>query len=180
MITIALYIATSLDGYIARKDGSVDWLSIVETSETDYGYADFYQSIDALVMGRKTYQASLALGAGEWVYPGKPCYVFTRQHQPSEQSDVLFTSASPDRVVQEMETRGLQRVWLVGGAELLASFLKLQLIDEFILSIVPLVLGEGIPLFAPSNAEVSLTLVELQQYPGGLVQLKYKQANSGR
>lgn len=133
MTTIALYIATSLDGYIVRKDGSVDWLSIVETSETDHGYADFYQSIDALVMGRKTYQTSIALGAGEWVYPGKPCYVFTRRHQPSEQSDVFFTSASPDRVVQEMETQGLQRVWLVGGAELVTSFLKLQLIDEFIL-----------------------------------------------
>lgn len=79
-----------------------------------------------------------------------------------------------------METQRLQRVWLVGGAELIALFLNLQLIDEFILSIMPLVLGEGIPLFAPSNSEVSLTLVELQQYPSGLVQLKYRQANSDR
>ena len=69
MTTIALYIATSLDGYIARKDGSVNWLSAVETGETDYGYADFYQSIDALVMGRKTYQTSVTLSSGEWVYP---------------------------------------------------------------------------------------------------------------
>jgi dihydrofolate reductase len=180
MTTIALYIAISLDGYIARKDGSVDWLSTVETGKTDYGYADFYQSIDALVMGRKTYQTSIALSSGEWAYPGKPCYVFTHQPQPFEQSDVFFTTAAPDRFIQEMETQGLQRVWLVGGAELTASFLKLQLIDEFILSIVPLILGEGIPLFTPPSSEVSLTLTESQQYPSGLVQLKYKQPNSGR
>lgn len=180
MTTIALYIATSLDGYIARKDGSVDWLSTVETGETDYGYADFYQSIDALVMGRKTYQTSIALGSGEWVYPGKPCYVFTHQNQPSERSDVFFTSAPPARFVQNIETQGFQRVWLVGGAELIASFLKLQLIDEFILSIVPMILGEGIPLFTPPSSEVSLKLTDLQHYPSGLVQLKYRQASSAR
>lgn len=180
MTTIALYIATSLDGYIARKNGSVDWLSTVETNETDYGYADFYQSIDALVMGRKTYETSVALGSGEWVYPGKPCYVFTRQYQMSKQSDVFFTSGLPDQFVQDREAEGLQRVWLVGGAELVASFLKLRLIDEFILSIVPMFLGEGISLFTPPSSEVSLTVTDVQQYPSGLVQLKYKQIDRAR
>src|SRR3989337_3340885 len=94
-------IATSLDGYIARKDGSIDWVSMVEASDTDYGYADFYQSVDVLVMGSRTYEQ--ALGFGDWPYPGKPSYVFTTRNLTSERKDVIFTSAKPDTVIREME-----------------------------------------------------------------------------
>ncbi|MCI0563991.1 MAG: dihydrofolate reductase family protein [Nitrososphaera sp.] len=172
MVNIILYIATSLDGYIARKDGSIDWLSMVETNDTDYGYADFYRSVDALVMGRRTYEQ--ALGFGEWPYPGKPSYVFTRQRLTSKRNDVFFTSAKPDTVIREMETQGFKRIWLVGGAELTAAFLKFRLVDEYIISIIPIILGEGIPMFLPPIPEERLKLIQSQQYPTGLVQLRYR------
>jgi dihydrofolate reductase len=172
MADVILYIAASLDGYIARKGGRIDWLSMVETSDTDYGYADFYQSVDALVVGRRTYEQ--ALGFGDWPYPGKPSYVFTTRNLTSERNDVIFTSAKPGTVIREMETQGFKRIWLVGGAELTAAFLKLRLIDEYIISVVPIILGEGIPLFLPPGPEETLKLVELQQYPTGLVQLRYR------
>ena len=172
MANVILYIATSLDGYIARKDGSIDWLSMVEASDTDYGYADFYQSVDALVMGSRTYEQ--ALGFGDWPYPGKPSYVFTTRNLTSERKDVIFTSAKPDTVIREMEAQGFTRIWLVGGAELTAVFLKFRLVDEYIISVVPTILGGGIPLFLPPNPEEKLKLVELQQYPMGLVQLRYR------
>jgi dihydrofolate reductase len=171
MTKIVLYIASSLDGYIARKDGSIDWLTAFETDETDHGYGEFYRSIDGLAMGRKTYEQVLTFG--EWPHPDKPSYVFTKQSRSSERDDVLFTSATPDKFLHEMELQGLQRIWLVGGAELIAAFLQSQLIDEYILSIVPIILGEGIPLFLPSPTEMRLKLMEVQKYPTELVQLKY-------
>ncbi len=172
MVNVILYIATSLDGYIARKDGGIDWLSMVESNNTDYGYADFYRSVNALVMGRRTYEQ--ALGFGEWPYPGKPSYVFTTGNLTSQRNDVIFTSAKPDTVIREMEAQGFKRVWLVGGAELTAAFLKLRLVEEYIISIVPIILGEGIPMFLPPSPEEALKLIESQQYPTGLVQLRYR------
>ena len=172
MTETILYIATSLDGYIARKDGGIDWLSMVESPDTDYGYSDFYRSVDAAVMGRKTYE--LALGFGEWPYPGKPAYVFTRQQPASDRTDVTFTSALPDRVLRELDAQGLRRIWLVGGAELTAAFQRRRLIDEYIISVIPVVLGEGIPLFLPTGVEERLELVESQRYPTGLVQMRYR------
>jgi dihydrofolate reductase len=91
MTKIVLYIATSLDGYIARKDGNIDWLTAFETDETDHGYGEFYHGIDGLAMGRKTYEQ--VLNFGEWAHPGKPSYVFTRQSLSSDLDDVFFTSA---------------------------------------------------------------------------------------
>ncbi|MCC3410642.1 MAG: dihydrofolate reductase [Microcoleus sp. PH2017_29_MFU_D_A] len=176
MTKIVLYIATSLDGYIARKDGSIDWLTAFETDETDHGYGEFYRSIDGLAMGRKTYEQVLSFG--EWPHPGKPSYVFTQQSRSPDRDDVLFTSATPDRFLHEMELQGLKRIWLVGGAELIASFLQCQLIDEYILSIAPIMLGEGIPLFLPSPMEMKLKLIEVQKYPTELVQVRYTKYKS--
>lgn len=172
MSEVILYIAASLDGYIAREDGGIDWLSRVERPDTDYGYAQFYQSIDVAVMGRKTYE--LALSFGEWPYPGKPSVVFTHRNLTSERGDVMFTAASPDAVLAELAARGLKRVWLVGGAELVAAFQQARLIDEYIVSVIPVILGDGIPLFLSTGVEQGLELVESQQYPSGLVQMTYR------
>src|SRR3990172_7004625 len=161
MAHVILYIATSLDGYIAKKDGSIDWLTMVEVGDTDYGYADFYQSVDALVMGSRTYEQ--ALGFGDWPYPGKQSYVFTTRNLTSERKDVIFTSAKPDTGIREMEAQGFTRIWLVGGAELTAVFLRLRLVEEDRISVVSASLGGGIPLFLPPLTEEKLKLVELQQ-----------------
>ena len=171
MAKVTLYIAASVDGFIASKDGGIDCLSMVESKETDYGYADFYRSIDAIAMGSKTYEQ--VLGFGAWPYPGKPCYVFTQRRLTSARKDVIFTAAGPDVVVREMESKGLHRIWLVGGARLAAAFLLPRLIDEYIVSIIPILLGEGIPLFLPTDREIKLQLMEVQQFATGLVQLRY-------
>jgi len=174
MPEVILYIAVSLDGYIARKDGGIEWLAGVERPDTDYGYAAFYRSVDAALMGRKTWE--LALSFGDWPYPGKPSYVFTRQKLTSGRNDVTFTSAAPGQLLEELETRGCRRVWLVGGAELVAAFQKARLIDEYIVSVIPVILGEGIPLFLPTGVEQGLELVGSQRYPSGLVQMTYRAA----
>lgn len=174
MANVILYIATSLDGYIARKDGGIDWLSAMETPKTDYGYADFYSTVDAIVLGSKTYE--LALSFGEWPYPGKTSYVFTRRDLRTDREDVVFTDASPESLLSEIESAGQSRIWLVGGAELTASFLRLKLVNEFIISVVPILLGEGIPLFLPPYHEQRLKLTRAEQYPTGLVQMSYTTA----
>lgn len=178
MAKVTLYIAASLDGFIAEKDGGIDWLSMVESKETDYGYADFYRSIDAIAMGSKTYKQVLEFGA--WPYAGKPCYVFTRRGLTSKRKDVIFTSANPDAVIQEMQSRGLHSIWLVGGAQLTAEFSRLRLIDEYIVSIIPIILGEGIPMFLPSGTEIKLQLLDVINFPSGLVQLRYMQKQNAQ
>jgi len=168
---VTLYIATSLDGYIARTDGGIDWLNVVDRPETDYGYQAFYETIDALLLGRKTYE--LALSFGDWPYPGKPSYVFTRGAEASQRKDVIFTSEPPRALLRALEARGLRRLWLVGGGELVAAFQRERLIDEYIISVIPVLLGSGIPLFPPPGPEMSLAVARCERYPSGLIQLHY-------
>jgi len=174
MENITIYIASSLDGYIARKNGSVDWLSVVDGSGSDYGYHAFYDSVDALIMGSKTYQQ--VLDFGEWPYPGKPSYIFTRQALKSSRDDVIFVSEDPLYVIRKLEAQGMKRIWMVGGAEIIASFIKSGLIDEYIISIVPILLGEGIPLFKAPLPEMNLEVIESTLYSSGLLQVHYKEA----
>lgn len=171
MTEIIYYVAVSLDGYIAPPDGKVDWLSTYNAGNEDYGYGEFYNSIDALAEGSRTYEQ--ALGFGEWPHPGKPCWVFTRRRLEVKQPEVTFTSATPSEVVAQLRARGLRRVWLVGGAQLAASFRARRLVTEYVLSVIPVFLGAGIPLFASTGPKESLRLVGSKTYPTGLVQLRY-------
>ena len=172
MAKIALYIATSLDGYIARPDGGIDWLSIVERAGEDYGYAAFYESVDAVLMGSKTYE--LCLGFSAWPYPGKKAFVFTQRRLKSDRDDVIFVSPDVRKALTEFETQGLKNLWLVGGGALTGAFLQQGLIDEFIISVVPIFLGDGIRLFPAPGAEARLELVGSTSYPSGLVQAHYR------
>ncbi|MEE9161911.1 MAG: dihydrofolate reductase family protein [Candidatus Neomarinimicrobiota bacterium] len=171
MPAVILYIATSLDGYIARPDGSVAWLSTYDRDDEDYGYAEFYGSIDALVMGSKTYEQ--VLGFGDWPYAGRPTYVLSRRDLEHQRGEVTIAPTRPDSLLQKLDAVGHKRVWLVGGAELAASFGKQGLIDEYIITIVPIVLGGGIPLFPSPGNEEQLELLKSKQYSSGLVQLQY-------
>jgi len=168
---IIYYVAASLDGYIATPDGGVDWLSAYNTEGEDYGYSAFYQSVDALIEGSKTYEK--ALGFGEWPHPGKPCWVCTRRALETNHPEVRFASGGPEEVVAELRRRGLRRAWLVGGARLAASFRKQRMIDQYIVSVIPIVLGSGIPLFGSPGPQENLRLIECKRYPSGLVQLSY-------
>ena len=175
MPTVILYIASSLDGYIARADGSIDWLSFVESPETDYGYAEFYAGVDAIAMGSRTYEQVLSFD--EWPYPDKQTFVFT--HRPLAQiaEDVTFTDEDPNEFVAGLDAAGIRTLWLAGGGDLVASFMQQRLIDEYIISIVPIVLGDGIPLFKGPLPEHRFQLLESTDYLSGLVQLHYRNAS---
>lgn len=176
MAHVSLYIATSLDGYIARSDGAIDWLSIVESEGEDYGYTAFYQSVDGIIMGSKTYEQVLTFG--DWPYPGKKTFVFTRRKFNSDRAEVEFLSEGVDCALARIEAQGLKRIWLVGGGALVSSFQGRGLIDEYIISVLPVLLGEGIPLFLPSGRREDLALVSSSHYPSGLVQNHYRSRRS--
>jgi dihydrofolate reductase len=170
MPTIVLYIASSIDGYIARPDGSVDWLSVVDGFDTDYGYQAFYDSVDALLMGSNTYAQVQQFG--DWPYTGKTAYVFSSRDWSDTLADVQI--APPDVGATLPAIKHYHKVWLVGGAALVKSFHEAGLIDEYIISIIPVVLGDGIALFQSPLTEQPLKLLSAQHYASGLVQLHYQ------
>ncbi|MHC5672119.1 dihydrofolate reductase family protein [Nostoc sp.] len=172
MTKVTLYIAASFDGYIARSDGEIDWLSILDTEGEDYGYTAFYESIDAIVLGSKTYEIGLSFD--EWPYPEKKSFVFTQRHLKTDCEDIVFVSDTVNHVLENIQAQGLENIWLVGGGALINSFLQHSLIDEYIISTIPIILGGGIHLFPPSSAEEKLEMINSKQYPSGLLQSHYR------
>lgn len=172
MPDIVLYIATSLDGFIATPEGGIDWLSQIETPEEDYGYSAFYAQVDALVMGRRTYDQVLTFG--DWPYPGKPAYIVTHRPFTPDLPEVRVTTQSPIALVHTLQQQGYRRVWLVGGAALASAFRAGGLISEYRLSVIPVLLGAGIPLFAGPGPAASVGLQTAQTFASGVVQLTYR------
>lgn len=175
MPPITLYIATSLDGYIARADGGIDWLDRVDGFDEngvdeDYGYQAFYDSVDALLMGSSTY--TQVLGFGDWPYPDKPTYVFSSRDLANTLKDVQIVPPDIQTTLPLLNCH--KKAWLVGGGALVKSFHQAGLIDEYIISIIPVVLGAGIALFQAPLTEQPLTLMSTQTFPSGLVQLHYR------
>jgi dihydrofolate reductase len=172
MRKIKLYIASSLDNYIASEDGGIEWLF----SDADYGYEKFYDSIDTILVGRKTYEQSLRFD--EYPYKGKKVYVFTRKAKVEKEkktSDVEYIDGDIPEFVKRL-TQQLGRgkdIWLLGGGEIVSIFLNADLVDELILSIHPIILGNGIPLFNTIRKRVNLRLIESIPFASGLVQLHY-------
>ncbi|HEX9756528.1 MAG TPA: dihydrofolate reductase family protein [Nitrospiria bacterium] len=171
MSEIIYYVATSLDGFIATPDGGVRWLSPFENTGEDYGYQRFYGSVDGLVMGSKTYEQVLAIG--EWPYPHKPCWVFSKRSFKTQEPEVTIFSGEPCDFKEEIIKHGLLRVWLVGGGKLASSFRAERLITEYIISIIPIFLCGGISLFAPKGSLEKIKMVDPKFYPNGIVQLRY-------
>ena len=171
MVEIVYYVAASIDGYIATPDGGVEWLPLIETEGEDYGYHKFYDSIDAVLMGRRTYEKILE--HADWPYPGKPCWVFTRRKLAAKRPEVIPTSDSPVQIAEELQTRRLKRAWLVGGGELATSFRIRGLISEYQIAFVPTILGDGIPLFAAGGPQDKLRLAGCESFPGGTILLRY-------
>jgi dihydrofolate reductase len=167
----SVYIATSLDGCIASKDGRLDWLSLVECPGEDYGYARFLASVDTLVVGRKTYDT--ARGFPAWPYAGKRCVVLTSGVPESAPHGEEFYAGDPVALVSRLAREGAKHVYVDGGAAIRA-LLAAGLVTEITISIVPTVLGEGVPLFAGLAEEVRLELVESKSFSSGLVQMTYR------
>ena len=172
----SVYIATSVDGYIARPDGGLDWLARVEVQGEDYGYAAFFAGVDALVIGRNTYDT--VLGFGQWPYMGKRCVVLT--HRPADPRDgVEFFAGEPGSLLERLALEGIRHVYVDGGA-VIRQCLAAGLVDELTLSMIPIVLGAGIRLFTGGEPELGLRLVGCRSWPTGLVQLRYCAPNRGR
>lgn len=165
----SVYIATSLDGFIARPDGAVDWLNPMHQDGEDYGYRRFFDSIDAIVFGRNTYD--LALGFDPWPYAGKRCVVLTHRPLDARHGEEPYHGPLA-ALVERLGKEGVRRAYIDGGA-VIRQFLAEGLIDDMTLSIVPVLLGEGLPLFR-GGAERWLRLVESRAFPSGLVQIEYR------
>ncbi|MNF34633.1 Dihydrofolate reductase [compost metagenome] len=166
------YVAASLDGYIARPDGRVDWLKPIEEAGDDHGYQAFYDSIDGLLMGRVTYETILAFG-GAWPYPGKPCTVLTRGEPAPVAPEVRISHDTPALAIDQLAAAGCKRIWLVGGGSLAGTCYSAGLLDELVVSFIPHLLGAGIPMFA-TGLERRLQLREQRSFPTGVVQLHYQ------
>ena len=164
------YVACSLDGFIADKDGGVEWLA----DSDNFGYSEFYASVDSLIIGSRTYQQILDFDA-EWPYKGKPCWVMTSTPGTPLNSDVHITALSPSDVLEEMRSHGLRRTWLVGGSMLAKSFHNLGCITEYFVSIMPYVLGNGISLLADGANQMCLSMTSVKTYDEGVIQAIYKQ-----
>jgi dihydrofolate reductase len=169
---IIYYAAASLDGHIATADGGIAWLAPFEATGEDYGYAAFYASVDALLLGSRTYEQVLTFG--EWPYADKPCWVFSRRPLEPARSEVIVTPRTPGEVVAELDARGMRRAWLVGGGQLAAAFRAEALISEYIVAIIPVILGSGISLFGSAGPEQKLGLIEHKSYSNGVVQMRYR------
>jgi len=166
-----VFIATSVDGYIAGSEGDLDWLSCVDKAGEDYGFAAFMERIDTLLLGRNTYDAVLGMKA--WPYAGKSCFVVT--HRPVEASryGVEFVSGSTDAIVAALRQAEAQSVYVDGG-QLIQQWLDAGLVDEITISIVPVLLGQGIRLFPGGFRNQALKLTRCLQHETGLVQLTYE------
>lgn len=168
-----VYIAVSLDGFIAREDGAIDWLPAMPTGE-DYSYSRFMESVGALVMGRKTYET--ALGFDPWPYGSKPVVVLSGSEvsiRPELAGSVEAMSCPPIEVVRRLEARGVQHIYVDGG-KTIQGFLDAGLIQELIMTRIPVLIGRGIPLFGARAGDIQLRHVGTQAFPDGLVQSRYE------
>jgi len=170
MRKVKLFIANSLDGFIARPDGSVDWLF----TDGDYGMRDFFKSVDTALMGRETFDWSLKFGGAPDAFKAMTYYVFSRSHRSEVAEGVQFVSGDIRAFVERLRHAEGRDIWLMGGGKLVESFLKERLIDEFILTIHPIILGAGIPLFRGESQQTDLKLIKCKSYKSGIVQVHYE------
>ena len=173
MRSVVLGLGISLDGYIARPDGAVDFLFMPK----DYSMAPFFASVDTAIMGRKTFDAARKMG-GSFGGSAMASYVFSRTEAPGEREGVVFVKQSPAAFVARLRKKRGKNIWLMGGGELAREFLKADLVDELHIGIVPVLVGAGIPLFPSGFPQREFMLVENKTYSKGLITLRYKRARS--
>lgn len=179
----SVYIATTLDGFIARKNGELDWLPgsdgevPIDSENEDFGFNAFMKSIDVLIMGRNTYE--LAISTGIWPYGNKRVIVLSntlRNLADGIPNTVELRSELPNDLYNNLKNSGAKHLYIDGG-KTIQSFLNSGLIDEIILTRVPVLIGTGIPLFGPLNNDKKLKHIETQAYKNGFVQTKYEVIN---
>ncbi len=178
---VTIHMAASLDGFIARKDGSVDWLEtsdeFAEGVTLDPAFAEaFLKTIDCYVMGSRTYETALnfeAKGFG-WVYGDKPTFVLTTRKLPRTRDNVEFYSGDLAELVNGRLRPKFRSIWIAGGGAIASECLRLGLADEICYSILPVLIGDGIPFFGQLNSDIALHLAEVKGYKSGMVALRYE------
>lgn len=174
MAEVVYYVAVSLDGFIATPDGGVEWLEPFQASGSDYGYGAFYSGVDALIMGSRTYEQTLTFGPSS--YGGKPVLVLSaRDLQPSPGVEII--DLTPGAAIEHLVATGASTIWLVGGGELAGSFAREGLVDRYILSIMPVMLGSGVPLLGTRGASGAFKLEQLERFDD-VVQCTYRRQDA--
>lgn len=178
---VTVHMATSLDGFIARKDGSVDWMETSDeytdgvSLDPDY-VAEFLASIDCYVMGSRTYETALGFedkGFG-WAYGDKPTYVLTHRQLPKRRESIEFVAVDLAQLINEQLRPRYEMIWVAGGGEIAGECLRQGLADVVSYSIMPVVIGDGIPFFGNLDKDVPLHLLETKAYKSGMVELRYE------
>lgn len=174
MRKLSLFIATSLDGYIAKPDDDLSFLKLVEKEGEDYGYAEFMETIDTFIIGRRTYDYVLKeIGSSHYDNGERDVYVITRTERPQVGRTIFYTGNIAELVERLKSGKG-KNIYCDGGAEVINELLKHDLIDEFIISVIPVLLGNGTRLFKDGRPEQTLEFIKVKTFETGLTQLHYK------
>jgi dihydrofolate reductase len=170
---LILYISMSLDGFIATKDDDLSWLSVVEKEGEDYGYAEFNQSVDTYIVGRATYDTVLKLTGGSFP-PAKQhkCYVITR-HEREDENGVTFYNGDIETLVKKLKNESGRNIYCDGGGQIVKLLMDKNLIDEYIVAVIPIILGDGKRLFVGGTQRINLRALPSKHYDSGLVHLHY-------
>jgi dihydrofolate reductase len=174
MRALSIYIATSLDGYIAKPNDDLSFLKLVEKEGEDYGYAEFTSTVDTIILGRKTYDWVLRqIGTSHYDNGERDVYVITRTERPDVGKTKFYTGGLTGLIRQLKNGKG-KNIYCDGGAEIIDELLKNDLVDEFIISVIPVLVGNGTRLFKDGRPEQQLELVNTKTFDTGLVQLHYR------
>ena len=173
MKKIKVYIAASLDGYIARPDGNLNWLTKYPFApDSNYGYNEFYNSIGSIIMGGRTYRELLAMDV-EWPYKGKKSYVVSR-HSMNANEDIEFITENIIETIADLRSQADKDIWLMGGGELITMFINAEMVDEMQICHVPVIIGSGIPLFPDNPKESNWKLIGNTVYDSGIIKIDYQ------
>jgi dihydrofolate reductase len=172
MRKVKFSIASSLDNYIARKDGAIDW--ILQSDEAASGLTEFWNNIDAVVLGRKTYEPVLQSGSPFPTFPGVKNYVLSRTLQESSDENVEIIREDVVEFIRRLKTEEGKDIFVMGGGLLVKPLFKANLIDEVEVNVHPLLLGSGIPLFHEINHQIDVELIKSQVFQNGCVSLNYR------
>jgi dihydrofolate reductase len=177
MRKVILALAVSLDGYIARENGDVDWLKMQDLSEAADESKEFFAAIDTIFFGRKTYEKGLEMGGGASFGNNIKCCVFTRSPRESVDANLQFVSENIVEFVENLKKQNGKNILLMGGGEIAATFFAENLIDEMILGVQPVILGAGIPLFVKPQKQIELERIDVKTRKSGTVQISYRMKN---
>lgn len=186
MPEVRLFIATTIDGFIARENGSLDWLNDIANTESetsnsgnhDGGYSEFLADIDVVIMGRKTYDEILGFGV-EWPYSNFKTYIVTTDLKYTIKTDNTFIINNLDKkIIKDIKLVSEKNIWLVGGGQLITQFINFDLIDEMTLNVISIIIGKGIRLFPDDPEETRFELVKTKSYGLRMVNLTYRRGNN--